>query len=63
MHFNCILDSVANLPIRLMVFVGNVQKPPIASHVKDLDPSIEFLMSNVRNKRDINLCPSIRSPV
>ena len=36
MHFNCILDSVANLLVRHMVFVGNVQKSPIASHLKGL---------------------------
>ena len=29
MHSNCILDSVANLLVRLMVFVENVQKSPI----------------------------------
>ena len=39
MHSNCVLDSVANLLIRHMVFVGNVQKSPIASHLKGLDPS------------------------
>ena len=32
MHSNCILDSVANRNVRRMVFVGNVQKSPIASH-------------------------------
>ena len=37
---SCILDSVANLLVRHMVFVGNVQKSPIASHLKGLDPSI-----------------------
>ena len=42
MHSNCILDSVANLLIRHMVFVGNVQKSPIASHLKGLDPSLDF---------------------
>ena len=25
-----------------MVFVGNVQKSPIASHLKSLDPSLDF---------------------
>ena len=38
----CILDSVANLLVRHMVFVGNVQKSPIASHLKGLDPSLYF---------------------
>ena len=42
MHSNCILNSVANLLIRHVVFVGNVQKSPIASHLKGLDPSLNF---------------------
>ena len=42
MHFSCILDSVANLLVRNMVFVGNVQKSPIASHLKVLNPSLDF---------------------
>ena len=42
MHSNCILDSVANLLVRHMVFVGNVKKSPIASHLKSLDPSLDF---------------------
>ena len=42
MHSNCILDSVANLIVRHMVFVGNVQKSPIASHLKGFDPSLYF---------------------
>ena len=37
MHSNCILDSVANLLVRHMVAVGNVQKSRIASHLKGLD--------------------------
>ena len=40
MHSNCTLDSVANLLVRHMVFVGNDQKSPIASHLKGLDPSL-----------------------
>ena len=40
MHSSCILDSVANLLVRHMVFVGNVQKFPIAFHLKD--PSLDF---------------------
>ena len=36
MHSNCILDSDANLFVRHMVFVGNVQKSPIASHLKGM---------------------------
>ena len=42
MHPNCILDSVAYLLFRLMVFVGNVQKPHLASHLKGLDHSLDF---------------------
>ena len=42
MHSNCILDSVANRLVRHMVFVGNVKKSPIASHLKGLDPSLDF---------------------
>ena len=42
MHSNCILDSNADLLVRHMVFVGNVQKSPIASRLKGLDPSLEF---------------------
>ena len=42
MHSICILDSVANLLVRHIVFVGNVQKSLIASHLKSLDPSLDF---------------------
>ena len=42
MHSNCILDSAVNLLVRHMVFVGNVQKSPLASHLKGLGPSFEF---------------------
>ena len=42
MHSNCIRDSVANLLVRLMVFVGNVQKSSVACHLKGLDPSLDF---------------------
>ena len=42
MHSNCILDSVANLLVRHMVFVGNIQKSLITSHLKGLDPSLDF---------------------
>ena len=42
MYSSCILDSVANLLVCHMVFVGNVQKSPIASHLKILYPSLEF---------------------
>ena len=40
MHSNCILDSVAF--VRHTVFEGNVQKSPIVSHLKGLDPSLDF---------------------
>ena len=36
------MDSVASLFVRHMVFVGNVEKSPIASHLKGLDSSLEF---------------------
>ena len=42
MHSNCVLVSVANLLVRHMVFVGNFQQSPIASHLKGLDPSPDF---------------------
>ena len=41
MHSDCILDSVANLLVRHMVFVGNGQKSSVASHLKGLDPSLD----------------------
>ena len=40
MHSHCILDSVANLLVHHTIFAGNVQKSPIASHLKSLDPSL-----------------------
>ena len=42
MHSNCIPSSVANLLVCDMVFVGNIQKSPVASHLKGLDPSLDF---------------------
>ena len=42
MHSSCILDSVANLLVRYMVFVENAQKSLIVSHLKCLDPSLSF---------------------
>ena len=39
MHSNCILDPAVTLFIHHMVFVENVQKSPIAAHLKGLDPS------------------------
>ena len=42
MHSICILDSGANIFVRRLVFVGNVQRSPIISHLKGLDPSFDF---------------------
>ena len=42
MHSNGILDSVANLFVRNMVFVGIVQKSAIAPHLEGLGPSLDF---------------------
>ena len=58
MHTNCILDSVANLLIHQVVFVGNVQKSPIASHLKGLDPSLDFLGlgSHILTESEITCC-------
>ena len=42
MHSYCILDFVASLLIRQMVLVGNIQKSSLASHLKGLDPSLDF---------------------
>ena len=42
MRSNFILNSVTNLLVRHMVFEGNVQKSPIASHLNGLDPSLDF---------------------
>ena len=50
MHSSCILGSVANLLVRHMVFVGNVQKSPIASHLKGLGHS-RFLLSRFSSHR------------
>ena len=72
MHSNCILDPVANLLVRHMVFVGNVQKSPTAPHLKSLDPSLDFCCQgpaltgikesgphqlNFRSKRDVLVPP------
>ena len=42
MHTNCIPDYV-----RHMVSVGNVQKSPMASHLKGLDPSLNFCCQGI----------------
>ena len=42
MHSNCNLDSVTNLLVRYMVFVGNIQESPIAFYFKGSDPSLDF---------------------
>ena len=49
---NCILDSAANLPVCHMFFVGNIQKSPIASHLKGLDPSLDFCCQDPGIKED-----------
>ena len=51
MYFNCILDSVADLLVRHMVFVGNIQKSPIASHLKPLASFSRFLLSKSSSHR------------
>ena len=47
MHSNCILDCAANLLVRHMAFVGNVQESPIATQLKGLDPSLDFCCQGV----------------
>ena len=42
MHSSGILDSVANVFVRQIGFVRNVQKSPIVSYLKGFDPSPEF---------------------
>ena len=42
MHSSCILDFVANLLVCHMVLIGNIQEFHIASHLKGLDPSLDF---------------------
>ena len=59
MHSNCILDSVANLLVRHMVFVGNVQKSPTASHLKGLDPSLDFCCQGPALTGIKQGCPSV----
>ena len=51
MHSSCILDSVANLLVRHMLFVGNVQKSPIEAHLKGLNPSLEFCCQGLKEGR------------
>ena len=41
-HSSCILDSFADLLVRHLVIIENVQKSPIASHLKSLNPSFDF---------------------
>ena len=42
MHSSCILDYVANLLVRYMVFLGNIQKSLIASRLKGLGHTFDF---------------------
>ena len=48
---SCILDSVANLIVRHMVFVGNIQKSPIASYSQGLGFFSRFLLSRSSSHR------------
>ena len=57
MHSNCIQDSVANLLVRHMVFVRNIQKSPIASYLKGLDPSLETSLQLA-----LNISAVVQSP-
>ena len=56
MHSNCFLDSVANLLVRHMVYVGNVQKSPIVSHLKGLDLSLDFCCQGPALRRHKGRC-------
>ena len=48
MHSNYILDSAANLSVRRhMIFEINVQKSPIAFHLKGLDLSSSSVMGQL----------------
>ena len=38
----CDICLQSEILVRHMVFVGNIQKSPIASHLKGLDPSLDF---------------------
>ena len=42
MHSNCILGSATNVLVSHVIFVGTVQKSPVTSHLKDLDPSFKL---------------------
>ena len=50
MHSNCILDSVANLLFRTMVFVGNVYTSPISISLQGLGSFFRVLLSNKNEK-------------
>ena len=42
MLVDCILDLITNLRISYMVFVSDIRKPSMASHLKGLDSSFKF---------------------
>ena len=44
---NCILDPAANLLIRHMTCLGNVEKSLTTSHLKDLDSSFKFCYNDL----------------
>ena len=44
MQYDCITGTFGNLLIRYLVFKGDIQKSPIASHLKTLDSSFVLLL-------------------
>ena len=53
MHSNFVLDSVANILVRHIVFVGNVQKSSIPSHLKFCSSSaVKVQHSKAKRKVD-----------
>ena len=55
-HSNCILDSVANLLVRHMVFVGNVQKSYVPSVPENGHRETEQTRSTRRLIRKNTVC-------
>ena len=65
MFVDCILDLITNLLISCMVFVCDIQKPSIASHLKGQESSFQFccpgsaficILSLVMRKPDFCIC-------
>ena len=54
MHSNCILNSVANLLVRHMVFVGNIQKSLIASKLGSFSRFLLSKSSSHRQERKVD---------